>query len=350
MTDPDGRPLDGATVTFTLARPGRPGDHLEADPDRGRTAGAVTTTIPNGATNGQRPCTVIVRRGRARERDRPDRHHDQLDRAFERRRLRRSRSRACPTRGRCTARPRRRRDSVRDRSYHSPHVWRCPHCGTPQPVAARCWVCRAVLDELRDVPPLPRRRRGADGYCGLDRRREPLVGGRSGRAGRTWRRPSPSIRRPGAARSAHRAGARPDRDAGRGSGGSPRRRPAAARAPDTPPRPAPPPPRDGVARRSLRPRRGAASSWSDASAVGVARPRRAAGRSGASAPEACADRGRAPAQTLVVPPRHRYGGRWRATPGRPAARSIDVAGRGPTRGRCLAITNSQARRCSRRSR
>jgi hypothetical protein len=48
--------------------------------------------------------------------------------------------------------------------------WRCPHCGTPQPEAARCWVCArssTTCDTCLHFRAglLPR-----TGTCGLDRR------------------------------------------------------------------------------------------------------------------------------------------------------------------------------------
>ena len=64
------------------------------------------------------------------------------------------------------------------RSY-DPHMpnWRCPHCRTPQPEAARCWVCRrsstscaTCVHYRRSVAPL------IGGTCGLDPRAVPLRG------------------------------------------------------------------------------------------------------------------------------------------------------------------------------
>ena len=55
-------------------------------------------------------------------------------------------------------------------------MWRCPHCGTPQAETARCWVCRRSSTACGTC----RHFRGSVaanlGYCGLDRRRQPLIG------------------------------------------------------------------------------------------------------------------------------------------------------------------------------
>ncbi len=68
-------------------------------------------------------------------------------------------------------------DSVPDRSYHPVMpLWHCPHCGTPQAEAARCWVCQksstscATCRHFRDAVA------SQLGYCALDRRRDPLRG------------------------------------------------------------------------------------------------------------------------------------------------------------------------------
>jgi hypothetical protein len=60
VTDPDGRPLPDADVTFTLAIPGVPAitSSTLATSSRGRVT--FTTTIPRGATTGQCSATVIV--------------------------------------------------------------------------------------------------------------------------------------------------------------------------------------------------------------------------------------------------------------------------------------------------
>jgi hypothetical protein len=55
-------------------------------------------------------------------------------------------------------------------------MWRCPHCGTPQPVTARCWVCHRSSTSCGTC----RHFRGSVaaniGYCGLARDRRPLRG------------------------------------------------------------------------------------------------------------------------------------------------------------------------------
>lgn len=59
-------------------------------------------------------------------------------------------------------------------------TWRCPHCGTPQVEAARCWVCHrsttscATCRHFRRSVVLPGL--GYAGFCGLDRRHDPLRG------------------------------------------------------------------------------------------------------------------------------------------------------------------------------
>jgi hypothetical protein len=69
-------------------------------------------------------------------------------------------------------------DSRFVRSYHPAMPnWRCPHCRTPQPEVARCWVCRrsstscaTCVHYRRSVAPL------IGGTCGLDPRAVPLRG------------------------------------------------------------------------------------------------------------------------------------------------------------------------------
>ena len=55
-------------------------------------------------------------------------------------------------------------------------TWRCPHCGTPQEETARCWVCRRSSTACGTCRHFRRGVAGQLGYCGLDRRRAPLVG------------------------------------------------------------------------------------------------------------------------------------------------------------------------------
>ncbi len=55
-------------------------------------------------------------------------------------------------------------------------MWRCPHCGTPQAETARCWVCRRSSTACGTCRNFRRSVAGGLGYCGLDRRREPLDG------------------------------------------------------------------------------------------------------------------------------------------------------------------------------
>ena len=55
-------------------------------------------------------------------------------------------------------------------------MWRCPHCGTPQAETARCWVCRRSSTTCGTCRNFRQSVAGSLGYCGLDRRRQPLVG------------------------------------------------------------------------------------------------------------------------------------------------------------------------------
>jgi hypothetical protein len=55
-------------------------------------------------------------------------------------------------------------------------TWRCPHCGTPQREAARCWVCRKSSTSCATCRHFCRGVAAGLGYCGLDRRRVPLRG------------------------------------------------------------------------------------------------------------------------------------------------------------------------------
>ena len=60
VTDPDGRPLAGASVTFTLAVPGVPAIASSELTTSAAGKATFTTTIPKGATKGQASVTVIV--------------------------------------------------------------------------------------------------------------------------------------------------------------------------------------------------------------------------------------------------------------------------------------------------
>lgn len=55
-------------------------------------------------------------------------------------------------------------------------MWRCPHCGTPQHEAARCWVCRRSSTTCSTCRHFRQSLATAVGYCGLDPRRAPLRG------------------------------------------------------------------------------------------------------------------------------------------------------------------------------
>jgi hypothetical protein len=60
VNDPDGRPLQGATVTFTLAVPGLPPITSSSLVTSSTGRASFTTTIPKGATTGTCSITVIV--------------------------------------------------------------------------------------------------------------------------------------------------------------------------------------------------------------------------------------------------------------------------------------------------
>jgi hypothetical protein len=55
-------------------------------------------------------------------------------------------------------------------------MWRCPHCRTPQAEAARCWVCHRSSTSCATCVNFRHAVFGGTGYCGLDRRRDPLAG------------------------------------------------------------------------------------------------------------------------------------------------------------------------------
>jgi hypothetical protein len=55
-------------------------------------------------------------------------------------------------------------------------MWHCPHCGTPQAEASRCWVCKRSSTSCGTCRHFRRAIAGQLGYCGLDRDRLPLRG------------------------------------------------------------------------------------------------------------------------------------------------------------------------------
>ena len=59
VTDPDGQPLAGAAVTFTLSMPGIPTVTIDGSTDAQGKA-SFKTTIPKGAAVGQGSATVLV--------------------------------------------------------------------------------------------------------------------------------------------------------------------------------------------------------------------------------------------------------------------------------------------------
>ena len=70
-----------------------------------------------------------------------------------------------------------RRDTEPGRSYHpTMPAWRCPHCSTPQPEASRCWVCHRSSTSCGTCRHFRGSVAARVGFCGLDRRHEPLQG------------------------------------------------------------------------------------------------------------------------------------------------------------------------------
>jgi hypothetical protein len=61
VTDPDGRPLEGAKITFSLAVPGVPAVTSKTIETGGDGSATWSTTVPKGATTGQISATVIVK-------------------------------------------------------------------------------------------------------------------------------------------------------------------------------------------------------------------------------------------------------------------------------------------------
>jgi hypothetical protein len=54
--------------------------------------------------------------------------------------------------------------------------WRCPHCSTPQPEASRCWVCHRSSTSCGTCRQFRGSVAARYGFCGLDKRRRPLIG------------------------------------------------------------------------------------------------------------------------------------------------------------------------------
>lgn len=56
-------------------------------------------------------------------------------------------------------------------------MWRCPHCSTPQPEAARCWLCRRSTTTCAACRHYRRGVAGGLGVCGKSPGRLALRGG-----------------------------------------------------------------------------------------------------------------------------------------------------------------------------
>jgi hypothetical protein len=54
--------------------------------------------------------------------------------------------------------------------------WRCPHCRVAQPETSRCWVCQRSTTSCDTCRHYRRAVAPGLGFCGLDRRRVPLLG------------------------------------------------------------------------------------------------------------------------------------------------------------------------------
>jgi hypothetical protein len=54
--------------------------------------------------------------------------------------------------------------------------WRCPHCSTPQQEASRCWVCHRSSTSCGTCRQFRGSVAARYGFCGLDKRRRPLIG------------------------------------------------------------------------------------------------------------------------------------------------------------------------------
>jgi hypothetical protein len=74
-------------------------------------------------------------------------------------------------------------------------VWRCPHCGTPQPESARCWVC---LRSTTSCATCRHFRRGIAGGLGLCALRTPRTALNGDEVRPCWTAPDP-ISEPAAA-------------------------------------------------------------------------------------------------------------------------------------------------------
>ena len=180
VTDPDGRPLAGAAITFTLSIPGI--QTVTQDATTSSTGKATfTTTIPKGADKGQGSATVLVSADSFGSSAGLHGHHDQVARPRRRRRF---------DSGPMSQLPSANGDVALSTLRHPP--------GGNGPLLG----LSSFQHVVRDLSPLPRLGRGQDGLLRpgppaptAERRRDPCLLGVEPGAGRDDPRSHPSRQR-----------------------------------------------------------------------------------------------------------------------------------------------------------